>query len=44
MPEQPVLMALVTYGLTVVIALLVAGIISLITRAVRGRGARADKE
>lgn len=41
---NPVTFAVITYGLTIVIALLVAGIIWLIGQAVKARGARANKE
>ena len=41
---NPVLFAIVVYGLTVVIALMVAGIIWLIGRAVRARSTPAGKE
>jgi hypothetical protein len=44
MPENHILFALATYGLAIVIALMVAGIIWLIGRAVRARGAKADEE
>ena len=41
---NPVLFAVITYGLTALIALGVAGIIWLIGRAVKGRGAAPGKE
>ena len=44
MVDNPVLFALITYGLTLVIALMVAGIIKLIGWAVRPRGKKAAKE
>jgi hypothetical protein len=44
MPANSVLFALITYGLTAVIALAVAGIIWLICRVVRSRGARVSDE
>lgn len=36
--NNPILFALVTYGLTLVIALMVAGLILIIGRAVKARG------
>lgn len=41
---NPVVFAVITYGLTVVIALMVGGIIWLIGRAVRSRAAMIGKE
>ena len=41
---NPILFALITYGLTVVIALMVAGIISVIGWAVRFREGKSVKE
>jgi hypothetical protein len=41
---NPVLFAIIVYGLTIVIALMVSGIIWLIGWAVRAKGAGANKE
>ncbi len=44
MYDSPVIFALITYGLTIVIALVVAGIIMLIGWAVKSRGQKAAEE
>ena len=42
--DNPILFALVTYGLTLTIALMVGGMIMLIGWAVKSRRAKATKE
>ncbi len=44
MPDNPVIFALITYGLTIIIALLVAGLISIIGWAVKAGDKKAAKE
>jgi hypothetical protein len=41
---NPVVFAIIVYGLTIAIALMVSGIIWLIGWAVKSRGARVNKE
>ena len=42
--DNPIIFALITYGLALVIALMVAGIITLIHWAVKSRGGETAKE
>ncbi|MFH1651333.1 MAG: hypothetical protein ABID87_04455 [Chloroflexota bacterium] len=44
MPDNPILFALISYGLAVVIALMVAAIISLINRVVQSGEKKGTKE